>query len=342
VRCVELQNTDANDRWLERCWVDPARDDIIVAKELQFHPKDEERPKDVRTISIQYRRDPVHGWVPAAWTSQQPGELSEDRITKYAINEPIPAETFSLKLAPGTLVFDERTREQYRVAKDGSKSDVVKIDSPASLRIQEALASKSDFRIEPQSLKDAIDFISARYQIPIVLNLREFAKAGIDVTSEVQFKHEGIGVADLLKNLLGQCQQPAGFQIEDEVLKISPKIGGQAPIHIKPAPVAPKAESPKARAIRQALEQPVDFNIQPQSLKDALDFVAARYQIKVVIDRAVAAKTEVKGSFPGIKLRSLLSILLENLPKPVGFTIEDDVLKFYSVANKPASGAARP
>jgi hypothetical protein len=218
----------------------------------------------------------------------------------------------------------------------------VKIDSPASLRIQEALASKSDFRIEPQSLKDAIEFISARYQIPIVLNLREFAKAGIDVTSEVQFKREGIAVADLLKNLLGQCQQPAGFQIEDEVLKISPKIGGQAPIHIKPAPVAPKAESPKARAIRQALEQPVDFNIQPQSLKDALDFVAARYQIKVVIDRAVASKIEVNGSFPGIKLRSLLSILLEQLPKPAGFKIEDDALKFYSVADKPASGAARP
>jgi beta-lactamase regulating signal transducer with metallopeptidase domain len=342
VRCVELQNTDANDRWLERCWVDPARDDIIVAKELQFHPKDEGRPKDVRTISIQYRRDPVHGWVQAAWTSQQPGELSEDRITKYAINEPIPAETFSLKLAPGTLVFDERTREQYRVAKDGSKSDVVKIDSPASLRIQEALASKSDFRIEPQSLKDAIDFISARYQIPIVLNLREFAKAGIDVTSEVQFKHEGIGVADLLKNLLGQCQQPAGFQIEDEVLKISPKIVGQAPIHIRPAPVAPKTESPKARAIRQALEQPVDFTIEPQSLKDALEFVAARYQIKIAIDPAVASKTEVKGAFPGIKLRSLLSILSEQLLKPVEFKIEDDALKFYSVADKPASGAARP
>ncbi len=342
VRCVELQNSDANDRWLERCWVDPTRDDIIVAKELQFHPKDEGRPKDVRTIAIQYRRDPVHGWVPAAWTSQQPGELSEDRITKFAINEPIPPETFSLKLAPGTLVFDERTREQYRVDKDGSKSDVVKIDSPASLRIQEALASKSDFRIEPQALKDAIEFISARYQIPIVLNEREFAKARIDVTSEVQFKREGIAVADLLKNLLGQCQKPVGFRIEDEVLKISPKIVGQAPIHIRPAPVAPKTESPKARAIRQALEQPVDFNIEPQSLKDALEFVAARYQIRVVIDPAVASKIEVKGSFPGVKLRGLLSILLEELPKPTGFKIEGDALKIYPVADKPEPGAARP
>src|SRR5580692_8765981 len=32
LRCIELQKTKDNNRWLlERCWVDPARDDIIVA-----------------------------------------------------------------------------------------------------------------------------------------------------------------------------------------------------------------------------------------------------------------------------------------------------------------------
>jgi hypothetical protein len=333
LRCVELQNAKDNDRWIERCWVDPARDDVIVAYELQFHPKDQDRPKDARTISIQYRRDPVHGWVPAAWTSQQPGELSEDRVTKYAINEPIPAETFSLKLAPGTLVFE--AREQYRVAKDGSKSEVVKIDSLASLRILEALASKTDFRIQPQSLKDAVDFIGARYQIPILLNQKEFAEAGIDLSSEVQFPRTGIALADLLKSLLAQEQKPACFCIEDEVLKISPKFVGQPPIHIKPTPVAPKTESPKARTIREALEMQVDFNIEPQSLKDALEFIAARYQIKIVIDPSVASKTEVKGGFPGIKLRSLLSILFEQLPKATGFKIEGDALKVYSEVAAP-------
>jgi beta-lactamase regulating signal transducer with metallopeptidase domain len=333
LRCVELQNAKDNDRWIERCWVDPARDDVIVAYELQFHPKDQDRPKDARTISIQYRRDPVHGWVPAAWTSQQPGELSEDTVTKYAINEPIPAETFSLKLAPGTLVFE--AREQYRVAKNGSKSEVVKIDSLASLRILEALASKTDFRIQPQSLKDAVDFIGARYQIPILLNQKEFAEAGIDLSSEVQFPRTGIALAELLKSLLAQGQKPAGFCIEDEVLKISPKFVGQPLVHVRPAPVAPTTESPKARTIRAALEMQVDFNIEPQSLKDALEFIAARYQIKIVIDPSVASQTEIKGGFPGIKLRSLLSILLEQLPKPVGFKIEDDALKFYSEVAAP-------
>ncbi|HEV3303838.1 MAG TPA: M56 family metallopeptidase [Planctomycetaceae bacterium] len=329
LRCVELQNAKDNNRWLERCWVDPARDDIVVADELQFHPKDQDSPKNTHTISIQYRHDPVHGWVPAAWTSKQPGELSEDKVTKYAINEPIPAETFSLKLAPGTLVFDQRTSEQYRVAKDGSKSDVVKGGSLTSLRILEALASKSDFQIQPQTLKEAVDFIAARYQIPILLNQKEFAQAGIDLASEVQVAREGMVVADVLKSVLGQGQKPAGFRIEDEVLKISPKFVGQEPIHVRPAPVAPKLESPQARTIREALEMPVDFVIEPQSLKDAVEFLAARYQIKIVIDKTVASKTEVHGSAPGIRLRSLLSILLEQLPKPTGFKIEDDALKIY-------------
>ena len=37
--------------------------------------------------------------------------------------------------------------------------------------------------------------------------------------------------------------------------------------------------------IRQALDQPVDFTVEPQSLKDAIDFIAARYQIPIVVDQ---------------------------------------------------------
>jgi hypothetical protein len=225
--------------------------------------------------------------------------------------------------------------EEYRVANDGGKSDVLKLDSPVILRLQQTLESKTDFRIQPQSLKDALEFIGARYQIPIVPNQKEFAAAGIDLSSEVQFPREGIALAELLKTLLAQGQKPAGFCIEDEVLKISPKFVGQALVHVRPAPAAVKLESPKARTIRETLEMPVDFNIEPQPLKDALDFIAARYQIKIVIDETVASKTDVHFSAPGIKLRSLLSILLEQLPKRVGFKIEDDALKFYSEVAAP-------
>jgi beta-lactamase regulating signal transducer with metallopeptidase domain len=324
LHCVEIQKSNERGNVIEKCWVDPARDDVVVAYEHWFPPQQRRS-----TMSIEYQQDRVHGWVPARWTDSSAGERREETVTNYAINEPIPAETFSLKLAPGTLVFDQRAREQYRVAKDGSKSDVVNAVSLPSLRILEALASKSDFKIEPQALNDAVHFIAARYQIPIVLKQKEFAEAGIDLASEVQVPREGMVVADVLKSVLGQAQKPAGFRIEDEVLKISPKFLGQEPIHVRPAPVAPKLESPKARKIREALEMQVDFTIEPQSLKDALDWIAARYQIKIVIDKTVASKTDVHFAAPGIRLRSLLSNLLEQCRKPVGFKIEDDALKIY-------------
>jgi hypothetical protein len=95
-----------------------------------------------------------------------PYGVDENTVTKYAINERFPPETFSTRVSPGTPVFDERTAEQYRIGADGGKLDIVQFDSPMSLRIQTALQSVSDFHIEPQSLQDALDFIAARCQIP--------------------------------------------------------------------------------------------------------------------------------------------------------------------------------
>jgi len=81
---------------------------------------------------------------------------------------------------------------------------------------------------------------------------------------------------------------------------------------------------------------PVDFIIEPQSLKDALDFIGARYQIRIESDPLMDALIEVHGSFPGVKLRSLLSILLEQCPgKPLGFKIERDALQIYPEAGTP-------
>lgn len=80
---------------------------------------------------------------------------------------------------------------------------------------------------------------------------------------------------------------------------------------------------------------PADFTIEPQPLRDALDFVAARYQINIVIDPSVTSTIKVKIAAPGIRLRSLLSILLEQFPNPVGFKIEDDALKIYPEVTTP-------
>jgi hypothetical protein len=203
------------------------------------------------------------------------------------------------------------------------------------------LETRTEFQFEPQSLKDAIDFIAARYGIPIFLDQKEFAAAGIDLTSEVQFKREGIAVAELLKILLGQMSAPAGFRIEDEVLKISPKFARQTPIEAKAAPAPDKLDSPAARNIQKALEQPVDFNIEPESLKDVFDFIKARYQIPITLDPSIDGTIEIKGAFPGIRFRSLLSILLEQYPKPLAFKIEDNALKIFPKSVIPQPPAAK-
>jgi hypothetical protein len=98
-----------------------------------------------------------------------------------------------------------------------------------------------------------------------------------------------------------------------------------------------RSESKPEQRISEALDQQVDFNIEPQSLKDALDFIAARYQIAIVPDTKsledanVDMSAEVHGSYPGIKLRNLFKLLLEQMSQPLTYVIEDEVLKITTV-----------
>jgi hypothetical protein len=98
-----------------------------------------------------------------------------------------------------------------------------------------------------------------------------------------------------------------------------------------------RSESKPEQRISEALDQQVDFTIEPQSLKDAIDFIAARYQIPIVVDQKalddanVDTSSEVKGNFPGIKLRNLFKLLLEQLSAPLTYVIEDEVLKITTV-----------
>jgi hypothetical protein len=97
------------------------------------------------------------------------------------------------------------------------------------------------------------------------------------------------------------------------------------------------SESKPEQRISEALDQPVDFSIEPQSLKDALDFIAARYSIPIVPDAKaledanVDLSAEVHGSYPGIKLRNLFKLLLEQMSQPLTYVIEDEVLKITTV-----------
>jgi len=93
--------------------------------------------------------------------------------------------------------------------------------SKVETRIVEALSQPVDFNIEPQSLKDALDFIAARYQIPIMIDQKGLEEANVDMSSEVRGNAPGIALCDLLDLLFGQLSAPLGYDIQHGVLMIS-------------------------------------------------------------------------------------------------------------------------
>ena len=102
VRCVQIQ-MDVMDH-SEMCSVDPNREDIVVRWEMR-----QARSTPI-AVSIEYRRDKDHGWIPSRWKRQLPGRnpntngSMESTVTQYAINEKFPGDTFALSSPPGTRV----------------------------------------------------------------------------------------------------------------------------------------------------------------------------------------------------------------------------------------------
>jgi hypothetical protein len=84
--------------------------------------------------------------------------------------------------------------------------------------------------------------------------------------------------------------------------------------------------------IEAALDSTVDFTFEPQPLKDAVDFVAQRYRMPIIMDAkaledaSIDTSTEVKLNVQGLKLRQALVLLLQQMPQPLGFEIRDGVL----------------
>jgi hypothetical protein len=80
------------------------------------------------------------------------------------------------------------------------------------------------------------------------------------------------------------------------------------------------------------LEARTDFVVYPEPLKDVLEFIARRYQIKAAFDdRAIREglidpAVQVQTKKHGIKVKELLELLLKQSPKPLRYEIRSDVL----------------
>ena len=118
---IKIERLDPLDRIVQCCWVDPSRNDVVVAVE-SWNP---DRSTLATALSIEFQNDKAYGWVPAAWSFEVVGRggrtdrLTEATVTKYAINEQFPSETFLPKLPPGAFVTD-MSHKTYYVRMDGS------------------------------------------------------------------------------------------------------------------------------------------------------------------------------------------------------------------------------
>jgi len=214
--CVKLQRVQP--LFVENFWIDPARDDLIVGWERTG------RQSPSAFASIEYRHDRKDGWVPSRWGRADDfvagNPSSENTLIGFTMNETFPPNTFTLTFPPGTTVIDHSLKEEYLVAKDGSKTDVLKFDSPPALRIHQALEMTTDFTIDAEPLKDALEFIAQRYGIKVSIDAR--AQPLIDPSIDVRITTPGIRVRRLLGLLLKQSTKPLTFEVRDGALVIIP------------------------------------------------------------------------------------------------------------------------
>ena len=252
---VKIARMGADKNLHETYFVDPTRDDLIVfggefRPEVAFGNEPPIYKTTMFRLAIEYQRDRDWGFVPMRWKVNSPPNVvwqaSVNTVTGLTLNETLPPETFGMNFPPGTAVIDRRTREQYVVADNGSKTNVRKFDSDKSLRILEILETPTDFTVEPQPLKDALDFLATRYQIAIRIDEKAFHQRSITDSAEVTCNESGIKLRELLTKLLQQVAKDnrflshpisVEFKIKNGVLVIEPGLDW--------IDVAPSIEFPK-------------------------------------------------------------------------------------------------
>ncbi|HEX4072536.1 MAG TPA: hypothetical protein VHX68_15250, partial [Planctomycetaceae bacterium] len=123
VRYVKIEQTvkDNGVRTVDTCWVDPRRDDVVVAWERRpnggpSHP--------TWRGSCEYQHDRHFGWVPIHWRASFGADtylICESTVTAYDLNQPMPPQKCDPHFPPGTYVADAAHRQWYLVQPDGSK-----------------------------------------------------------------------------------------------------------------------------------------------------------------------------------------------------------------------------
>jgi hypothetical protein len=209
--CVKLQMPAIARKFQDAVWVDPKRDDIIIAREqARFGVPNQ-------FIEISYCRDKDLGWVPSQWIDmddqEQGNRSTEERIASFSINPKLPKDTFTPAFPPFAMVVDRMALERYTILGDGSKKTLEKWDSLDALKTNLALEQLVDFTIEPEPLKDALGFIALRYDINFAFDAEGIRKGLIDPSVQVTTTRSGMRLEKLLSQLLKQSKRPLAYEV---------------------------------------------------------------------------------------------------------------------------------
>jgi hypothetical protein len=193
-------------------WFDPRQADALVFWEWGQSGGAQLPP------SLQYRVDKTNGPTLAGWNMPQyDGTDSIAKVKTCEINNEPPTDTFRIRFPVGTSVAVDlhgSTQEAYIVQSDGTKRTTFDLNS-ISPRRRGTLLQTTDFTVEPEPLRDAIDFIRQRYQIKIALDATSFRAAKIDPALEVREDSPGIRLWEVLAWFSAQCPQPFGILEHD-------------------------------------------------------------------------------------------------------------------------------
>ncbi len=112
---------------------------------------------------------------------------------------------------------ERRAANVFRLLRDHPLSS----DTGRIPQIEAALDETVDFKVEPQSLRDALALFSKKFRIPILTDDRSLGDANVDLAHEVKLTVTHLTLRDTLELLLTLDGQPLSFEIRHGTLVVA-------------------------------------------------------------------------------------------------------------------------
>ncbi|MCI0357263.1 MAG: hypothetical protein L0211_02105 [Planctomycetaceae bacterium] len=96
---------------------------------------------------------------------------------------------------------------------------------PREASIRAALDQKTDIEFVETPLKDAIDFLAEKHEIPIVLNAKNLEEAGVNIDTPVTKRLKGLTLRSTLNLLLDELELT--YAVQNGVLMITAEAEAQ-------------------------------------------------------------------------------------------------------------------